>query len=67
MTVFVRKSVPPTAVMYGDEAGKSGWYRVCFALKPQPSRPQTPWSPLAKSTEMPRAPSFMNASLAVRI
>jgi len=39
-TLFWLKSVPPTAVTYGDEAGKSG---LNFLKKsPQPSRPQTP-------------------------
>mmetsp|Transcript_65419 Transcript_65419/g.108741 ORF Transcript_65419/g.108741 Transcript_65419/m.108741 type:complete len:251 (-) Transcript_65419:592-1344(-) len=53
------KSVPPTAVMYGEDAGKSGWY-----LAPMPSRPSTPWSPEAKRTEIPMAPNFINAMLA---
>ena len=34
------KSVPPTAVMYGEPAGKSGLKR--FVTMPQPSRPHTP-------------------------
>ena len=61
MTPFVSKSVPPTAVMYGLAAGKSGW-NLCLR-KPQPSRPQTPWSPDAKRIESPIDPAFMNAVL----
>mmetsp|Transcript_13370 Transcript_13370/g.34169 ORF Transcript_13370/g.34169 Transcript_13370/m.34169 type:complete len:308 (-) Transcript_13370:73-996(-) len=56
MVPLVTKSVPPTAVMYGDAAGKSGWYFPPWG----PSRPRTPWSPDAKSTEIPAAPIFWN-------
>mmetsp|Transcript_21769 Transcript_21769/g.54248 ORF Transcript_21769/g.54248 Transcript_21769/m.54248 type:complete len:239 (-) Transcript_21769:493-1209(-) len=44
--------------MYGEAAGKSGWYR-----EPLPSRPSTPWSPEANNMERPIAPSFMNCVL----
>jgi hypothetical protein len=54
---LVLKSVPPTAVTYGLDAGKSGWY-----FSAQPVRPHTPWSPEAKSTEMPRVASFANCA-----
>ena len=36
-----------------------------FLKNPQPSRPQTPWSPDAKRMERPRTPAFMKAVFAV--
>merc|ERR1712241_915083 len=39
ITLFSAKSVPPTAVMYGDAAGKSGWYLPSLDF---PVRPTTP-------------------------
>lgn len=59
-TERVAKSVPPTDVTYGELVGKSGLNTPFFGA---PVRPHTPWSPDAKSTVAPRAPSFISSAL----
>ena len=49
---MVAKSVPPTAVMYGEPHGKSGWKRL-----PPPERPVTPTMPEGGFGSAPFQPS----------